>query len=155
MMFHIPPYWWYSMQFNIDTTVTSFKYKTIMNTVSIIPLLFIHLLQSFNIKRKFMKTFFSKNVAKTVKIDSKLLKASPINNETTVEKKTSSESGVKKEKNINKTLNSKILPNSIIKPALNSDTLSPQLITKNKKKEKVHSTNIKQTSPVNETVQVL
>ena len=58
MMFNIPPYWWYSIKFNSGATLVNFKYKTIMNTASILPLLCIHLLQNLNIKRKFMKTFF-------------------------------------------------------------------------------------------------
>ena len=156
MMFQIPPYWWYSMRFTPNTTVASFKYKTIMNTVSIAPLLFVHLLQSFNIKRKFMKTFFPKKVTNTVgNLDSKLLKDKSRNNNAKKEKIIESKKHAKKTREKTKMFDNEILPNNLIKPALNSDTLSPQLIKHNEIKKRTHPTNIKQTSPVNETAQVL
>ena len=47
----IPAYWWYSLQFEDNkSTVISFKYRTYMNTLSILPNLFISLLQKQNIK---------------------------------------------------------------------------------------------------------
>ena len=156
MMFHIPPYWWYSMRFTPNTTVASFKYKTIMNTVSIAPLLFVHLLQSFNIKRKFMKTFFPKKVTNTVtKSDSKLLKDKPRSDNSKKEKDIESKKDDKKIREKNKKLDNEILQNNIIKPALNSDTLSPQLIKRTEKRKRTHEINAKQSSPVNETAQVL
>ncbi len=156
MMFQIPPYWWYSMRFTPNTTLVSFKYKTIMNTVSIAPLLFVHLLQSFNIKRKFMKTFFPKKVTNTVtNSDSKLLKDKPISDNLKKEKDIESKKDDKKTRETNKKLDNEILQNNIIKPALNSDTLSPQLIKHTEIKKRTLRTNEKQPSPVNETVQVL
>ena len=127
-----------------------------MNTVSISPLLFIHLLQSFNIKRKFMKTFFPKKVTNTVtNSDSKLLKDKSRDDNVKKEKIIESKKHAKKIREKTKMLDNEILPNNLIKPALNSDTLSPQLIKRNEIKKKTHPANIKQTSPINETAQVL
>jgi hypothetical protein len=52
-LFYLPAYWWYSIEFSEKTTsVCSFKYRTYMNIISIFDKLFIHFLQSQNIKRK-------------------------------------------------------------------------------------------------------
>lgn len=51
----IPAYWWYSFQFTNDASVVSLKYRTIMNTIAVSPLLFMHVLQLQNIKRKTMQ----------------------------------------------------------------------------------------------------
>jgi hypothetical protein len=49
MVVFIPAYWWYSIQFiGRETTVCSFQYRTHMNTLSIIPQLALHLLQTLN-----------------------------------------------------------------------------------------------------------
>jgi ribosomal protein L16 Arg81 hydroxylase len=52
---YLPPYWWYSIEFGNEATVCSFKYKTYMNTVAILPQLIMKLLQSQNVKRNHMK----------------------------------------------------------------------------------------------------
>jgi len=47
----IPPYWWHSLKFEDNkSTVISFKYRTYMNTLAILPSLFISFLQKQNIK---------------------------------------------------------------------------------------------------------
>lgn len=49
---YIPAYWWCSMQFpNNATTVCCFKYRTYMNTISIMDKLCMWLLQQQNVKR--------------------------------------------------------------------------------------------------------
>jgi hypothetical protein len=55
---HIPPYWWYSIQFNdkTDTIVTSITYNSIMNCVSNIPNWILYYLQQTNTKTKITKT---------------------------------------------------------------------------------------------------
>jgi hypothetical protein len=45
----IPAYWWYS--FNLTGSMCSFKYRTYMNTVSIMPQLVMRFLQRQNVKR--------------------------------------------------------------------------------------------------------
>lgn len=47
----IPAYWWYSMHFAKDTTLCSFKYRTYMNNVAILPQLAMRFLQRQNVKR--------------------------------------------------------------------------------------------------------
>ena len=47
----IPAYWWYSMEFSDTTSLCSFKYKTYMNTVAILPQLVMRFLQRQNVKR--------------------------------------------------------------------------------------------------------
>ena len=49
---HLPAYWWYSMRYGDGSTVCSFKYTTYMNTVAILPRLFMRLLQIQNVKRR-------------------------------------------------------------------------------------------------------
>jgi hypothetical protein len=51
---YIPAYWWYSIEFGKETSVATFKYKTYMNAVAILPQLVIKLLQTQNVKRNNM-----------------------------------------------------------------------------------------------------
>jgi len=52
---YIPAYWWYSIKFHKNTSISCFKYKTYMNCLSIIPDLSLHGLQLQNIKRNTVK----------------------------------------------------------------------------------------------------
>lgn len=47
---YIPAYWWYSIHFKEKSIICNFKYKTLMNIISIIPQLFMKFLQQQNIK---------------------------------------------------------------------------------------------------------
>lgn len=49
---YIPPYWWYSIYYNKMSSVCRFKYRTFMNTVTILPEIIMNLLQEQNIKRE-------------------------------------------------------------------------------------------------------
>jgi hypothetical protein len=53
---YIPAYWWYSIEFGKEASVCSFKYKTYMNTVAILPKLVMRLLQTQNVKRNNVNT---------------------------------------------------------------------------------------------------
>lgn len=53
---NIPPYWWYSIEFDDNTTILKLTYKTYMNTISIMPKLIMKILQNQNIKRKIANT---------------------------------------------------------------------------------------------------
>jgi hypothetical protein len=53
---YIPAYWWYSIEFGKESSVCSFKYKTYMNTVAILPQLVMQLLQTQNVKRNMLTT---------------------------------------------------------------------------------------------------
>ena len=62
---YIPAYWWYSIEFGEETSLCSFKYKTYMNTVAILPQLAMRLLQSQNVKRNNVNTVAKVAVANT------------------------------------------------------------------------------------------
>ena len=47
----IPAYWWHRMKFSKNTTLCSFKYRTYMNNVAILPQLCMKFLQNQNVKR--------------------------------------------------------------------------------------------------------
>ena len=47
----IPPYWWYSIQYNNMANICSFQYRTFMNSLAISPQICMSLLQNQNIKR--------------------------------------------------------------------------------------------------------
>ena len=49
---YIPPHWWYSIKFISKSTIASFKYRTLMNNISISPHIIKGILQNQNIKRK-------------------------------------------------------------------------------------------------------
>jgi len=63
---YIPPYWWYSIQFNSDDTIlSSFTYDTIINHMANAKNLGLYYLQQSNTKTKISRTF------DTTKLDSK------------------------------------------------------------------------------------
>ncbi len=47
----IPAFWWHSMSFSRNTSLCSFKYRTYMNNVAIIPRIVMRFLQRQNVKR--------------------------------------------------------------------------------------------------------
>lgn len=50
---YIPAYWWYSIQIlEENTSILSFKYRTYMNNVAILPQLILKIMQKQNIKHK-------------------------------------------------------------------------------------------------------
>jgi hypothetical protein len=51
----IPAYWWYSIEFGENASMSTFKYKTYMNMVAISPHIIMNLLQSQNVKRDNLK----------------------------------------------------------------------------------------------------
>jgi hypothetical protein len=51
----IPAYWWYSIKFNINTSISCFRYRTYMNNAAILPYIGMHALQIQNIKRDVVK----------------------------------------------------------------------------------------------------
>jgi len=48
----IPPYWWFSIKFGLNSSISVFKYRTYMNTVAILPEICMSLLQNQNIKHE-------------------------------------------------------------------------------------------------------
>jgi len=53
---YIPAFWWYSIQFDENTSAAFFKYKTYMNILAIIPYIIMYSLQILNTKRNIVKT---------------------------------------------------------------------------------------------------
>ena len=53
---YLPAFWWYSIEFQKEaTSICSFKYKTYMNNVAILPQVSMRFLQSQNVKRNSVK----------------------------------------------------------------------------------------------------
>jgi hypothetical protein len=52
---NIPAYWWYSIKFSENSSISCFQYKTYMNMISILPQLFMKILQNQNVKREIVK----------------------------------------------------------------------------------------------------
>ena len=75
----IPAYWWYSIKFHKNTSISCFKYKTYMNCVSIIPDLSLHGLQLQNIKRNTVKISKKYNINHSVEsTEKKVLSSLPV-----------------------------------------------------------------------------
>ena len=51
----IPAYWWYSIKFNNNTSISCFNYRTYMNNAAILPYIGLHALQIQNVKRNVVK----------------------------------------------------------------------------------------------------
>jgi hypothetical protein len=52
---NIPAYWWYSIQFEKNSCVACFRYRTYMNNAAIVPHIAMHALQLQNVKREVVK----------------------------------------------------------------------------------------------------
>jgi hypothetical protein len=52
---YIPAYWWYSIKFGKNTSISCFRYRTYMNNVAILPKTIMYLLQNQNVKREVAK----------------------------------------------------------------------------------------------------
>jgi len=58
-MLFIPAFWWYSIEFADKATIAAFKYRTCMNAIAITPQIFMHFLQSQNVKRNIIPRVIS------------------------------------------------------------------------------------------------
>jgi hypothetical protein len=56
-MIHIPAYWWYSIRYHSDATVASFKYRTYMNNVAVLPHIGMNFLQMQNVQHDVIKKY--------------------------------------------------------------------------------------------------
>jgi hypothetical protein len=54
-MICIPAYWWYSIRFGKETSITCMRYRTYMNNIAIIPYVCMYALQIQNVKREVSK----------------------------------------------------------------------------------------------------
>ena len=80
---HIPSYWWFSIRFNKISSVCSFKYRTYMSTIAILPSILIHLLQKTNVKRDIVKK--NENIVITNNKDENYVDKSESNVESSIE----------------------------------------------------------------------
>ena len=60
----IPAYWWYSIKLDEDSSICSFKYRTYMNTLSILPHLIMSFLQTQNTKHTVAPIIKNNNLEK-------------------------------------------------------------------------------------------
>jgi hypothetical protein len=61
---NIPAYWWYSIQFEKETCIACFRYRTYMNNAAIVPHIAMHALQLQNVKREVVKKHDIKDLNK-------------------------------------------------------------------------------------------
>ena len=52
---YLPAYWWYSVKFNNNTSISVFRYRTYLNNLAITPYIAMHALQIQNVKRNTVK----------------------------------------------------------------------------------------------------
>lgn len=95
---YIPSYWWYSIKFNKNTSISCFNYRTYMNNIAISPYIGMHALQIQNVKR---------NVVKKASINE--LNKSVINTQIP-EKQENQETSVLQQNNVSEGTNIDILP---------------------------------------------
>ena len=65
----IPAYWWYSIKFAKNTSVSCFYYKTYMNNIAILPHIAMHVLQLNNVKRDVVKKYEPKETREEIYIE--------------------------------------------------------------------------------------
>jgi hypothetical protein len=72
----IPAYWWYSIKFNNESSISCFYYRTYMNNAAILPYVCMHALQLQNIKRNIVQkssiTELNKDVITTENNDNQI-----------------------------------------------------------------------------------
>ncbi len=62
-LLYIPAYWWYTFQFEANSCVACFKYRTYMNNIAISPHIFMYALQNQNVERKIAKQITISNAS--------------------------------------------------------------------------------------------
>ncbi len=63
----LPAYWWYSIKFDENTSISVFKYRTYMNNLAILPYIGLHGLQIQNVKRDIVKKIDINNLNGEIK----------------------------------------------------------------------------------------
>lgn len=62
-MLSIPAYWWYSFEYEVDSSIASFQYRTYMNTIAVLPKICMSFLQTQNITHKLAHQLNNEDVA--------------------------------------------------------------------------------------------
>jgi len=65
----IPPYWWYSIEFQKNSSLTSMRYRTYMNNAAIVPHICMYFLQNQNVKRVIVKKATTSSEKNTTEIN--------------------------------------------------------------------------------------
>ena len=68
----IPAYWWYSIKFNKNTSISCFFYRTYMNNIAVSPYIGMHALQIQNVKRESVKKINIQELNKPAMMTSQL-----------------------------------------------------------------------------------
>ena len=87
---YIPAYWWYSIKFNKNTSISCFNYRTYMNNIAVAPYIGMHALQIQNVKRNVVKKASIDELNKTV-INTQIPEKQEIQDPTVVEENIVSE----------------------------------------------------------------
>jgi hypothetical protein len=66
---YIPPYWWYSIEFQKNSSLTSMRYRTYMNNAAIVPHICMYFLQNQNVKRVIVKKATTSSEKNTTEIN--------------------------------------------------------------------------------------
>ena len=66
---HIPAYWWYSIKFSKDSSISCLRYRTYMNNAAITPHIAMYALQIQNVKRNTVKKVVFNDNVDTIHID--------------------------------------------------------------------------------------
>ena len=80
---YIPAYWWYSIKFDENTSVSCLKYRTYMNNIAISPSILMYTLQNQNIKRKIVKPLNMNEHNSEITNNSEIINNSEINDKST------------------------------------------------------------------------
>jgi len=88
---YIPAYWWYSIKFNKNTSISCFNYRTYMNNVAVAPYIGMHALQIQNVKRNIVKKASIDELNKTVINNTQIPEKQEIQETIVVEKNIPSE----------------------------------------------------------------
>ena len=110
---YIPAYWWYSIKFNKNSSISCFRYRTYMNNAAISPHIFMYALQIQNVKRNVVKKVSIDNLNKNDKDNKENIDTNNnnvINNNNTYDNNSTSINNIVVENNIV----DNIIPNSIL-----------------------------------------
>lgn len=70
---YIPSYWWYSIKFSENTSITTLFYRTYMNNIAISPYIAMYMLQNQNIKRNYTKKIENNNKTNENNLNDKII----------------------------------------------------------------------------------
>jgi len=75
---HIPAYWFYSIKFLKNSSVSCFRYRTYLNNIAIIPHITLYALQLQNIKHEVIKKMDINELNSSLKDEENAIETTPI-----------------------------------------------------------------------------